>query len=188
MWGGRMESVKTSLQIMVRSLPSQDTTFNIVSFGSHYTTLWPNSQPYSAESVERASKHVDTFTANYEGTQLRSALQYAFKSRVSAVSSFKDTTPTTVFVLTDGETWDLDAIIREVTISVKEAKDHDSLLRVFVLGIGNQVSSAMCDGIARAGKGTAVYVRVSRVVSRHYINADSNIRKGKNPIQSLWAY
>ncbi|PVF97080.1 hypothetical protein CPB86DRAFT_786254 [Serendipita vermifera] len=159
MWGGRMDSVKASLQIMLRSLPSDNTTFNIVSFGDRYTTMWPNSQPYSAESVEEASKQVDTFTADYGGTVLRTALQFSFKNRVSGASFSKDKTPTAVFVLTDGETWDLDGVLQEIRTSVQEAKDNDSLVRVFVLGIGNQVSTAMCEGMARAGNGSAVFVR-----------------------------
>ncbi|PVF90955.1 vWA-like protein, partial [Serendipita vermifera] len=158
MGGGRMDSVKASLQIMLRSLPSRDTTFNIVSFGSRYSSLWPSSQMYSAESVKEASKHVDAFAADYGGTQLRSAIQFAFDSRVSAKSAFHDTTPTAVFVLTDGETWDLDATLNEISTTVKAAKEKNSLLRTFVLGVGNEVSTAMCKGIARAGKGTAVYV------------------------------
>jgi hypothetical protein len=163
MEGGRMTSVKASLQIMLRSLPSRDTTFNIVSFGSRYSSLWPKSQTYSAESVEQASKHVDTFSANYGGTELRSAIQFAFNSRLSVKSSSNDKMPTSVFVLTDGEAWDLDGVLREISIAVKVSKDKKGLLRTFVLGVGNQVSTAMCEGIARAGKGTAVYVAVSNV-------------------------
>ncbi|CAG8752184.1 1154_t:CDS:2, partial [Acaulospora colombiana] len=158
MGGGRMNSVKASLQIMLRSLPSRDTTFNIVSFGSRYSSLWPTSQMYSAESVKEASSHVDTMSANYGGTELRSALQFAFNSRVSAKTAFKDTTPTAVFVLTDGEAWDLDGILNEISTTVKATKEKNGLLRTFVLGVGNEVSTAMCEGIARSGKGTAVYV------------------------------
>ncbi|CAG8770693.1 16037_t:CDS:2, partial [Acaulospora colombiana] len=132
--------------------------FNIVSFGSRYSSLWPTSQTYSAESVEQASKHVDTFSANFGGTELRSAIQFAFKGRTSAKSSSKDAIPTSVFVLTDGEAWDLDGVLHEISDAVKTAKDNKSLLRTFVLGVGNDVSTAMCEGIARAGKGTAVYV------------------------------
>ncbi|PVF97085.1 hypothetical protein CPB86DRAFT_760872 [Serendipita vermifera] len=158
MEGGRMESVKASLQIMLRSLPSRDTTFNIVSFGSSYSSLWPTSQAYSAESVEQASKHVDTFSANFGGTELRSAIQFALKGRTSAKSYSKDAPPTSVFVLTDGEAWDLDGVLHEIYTAVKAAKANKSLLRTFVLGVGNEVSTAMCEGIARAGQGTAVYV------------------------------
>jgi Mg-chelatase subunit ChlD len=176
MGGSRMNAVKASLQIMLRSLPSRDTTFNIVSFGSRYSSLWPTSQAYSAESVKEASKHVDTFQANYGGTELRSALQFAFNSRVSAKSP-KDTTPTAVFVLTDGEAWDLDGVLSEISTTVKAAKEKDSLLRTFVLGVGNEVSTAMCEGIARAGKGTAVYVAVSRT-RKYFIHLILTIHLG----------
>ena len=169
MGGGRMESVKTGLQIMLRSLPSRNTTFNIVSFGSRYTSLWPKSQIYSAETVAEASKHVDTFTASYGGTELRSALQFAFSSRQALAMNATEKTPASVFVLTDGEAWDLDGIINLVTENVEGAKKQDSLLRAFVLGVGNQVSTAMCEGIARAGKGSTVFVAVSISAGVHYL-------------------
>ncbi|PVF91424.1 hypothetical protein CPB86DRAFT_809498 [Serendipita vermifera] len=158
MGGGRMESVKASLQIMLRSLPSRDTTFNIVSFGSSYSSLWPTSQAYSAGSVEQASMHVDTFSANFGGTELRSAIQFVFKGRTSVKSSSNAAAPTSVFLLTDGEAWDLDGVLHEISTAVKAAKGNKGLLRTFVLGVGNEVSTAMCEGIARAGQGTAVYV------------------------------
>ncbi|KAG8846784.1 hypothetical protein FS842_001575 [Serendipita sp. 407] len=161
MAGSRIKAVRTALQILLRSLPSRGTSFNIVSFGSRYTSLWPTSQVYSAESMEQASKHVDEFEANYGGTELRSAIEFAFNSRqdIKGGSTDKtDTMPTSVFVLTDGEAWDLDGIINSINQSCGKAKKDGSLLRTFTLGVGNQVSTAMCEGIARAGKGTAVFV------------------------------
>jgi hypothetical protein len=156
---GRMASVKATLQLMLRSLPSQNTTFNIVSFGSRYSSLWNTSQAYSSESVEAASNHIDTFTSNYGGTEIRSALEYAFSSR--AASGSTDKTPASVFVLTDGEAWDLEGVVNSVSNHVMTARNENKLLRTFVMGVGNQVSTAMCEGIARAGKGTAVFVAVS---------------------------
>jgi hypothetical protein len=156
-----MEAVKSSLQIMLRSLPSQNTTFNIVSFGSHYTSLWPKSQMYTAETVAQASKHVDMFTASYGGTQIRAAIQFAFQSRLNFNATLStERLPTSVFVLTDGEAWDLNGVVETVTENVMAAKRQGSLLRIFVLGVGNQVSTAMCEGVARAGKGSAVFVAV----------------------------
>jgi von Willebrand factor type A domain len=156
-----MEAVKSSLQIMLRSLPSQNTTFNIVSFGSHYTSLWPKSRMYTAETVAHASKHVDTFTASYGGTEIRAALRFAFQFRLALTqNSSTEKPPSSVFVLTDGEAWDLNGVVEIVTENVEAAKKQNDLLRTFVLGVGNQVSTAMCEGIARAGKGSAVFVAV----------------------------
>ena len=160
MSGPRIEAVKAGLQIMLRSLPSRNTTFNIISFGSEHTSLWHKSQIYSAETVAKASKHVDKFSANYGGTELLSALQFAFRSRKFFTSDSKPDSPTSVFVLTDGEAWDLAGVIQLVTENVEAAKKTNNLLRTFVMGVGNQVSTAMCEGIARAGKGTAVFVAV----------------------------
>ena len=42
------------------------------------------------------TQHIDTMSANYGGTEMRSALQQAFSLRKSNI-------PTSVFVLTDGE-------------------------------------------------------------------------------------
>ena len=162
MGGSRIHSVKAALQILLRSLPSRNTTFNIVSFGSHHNSLWPTSQPYSAEAMETASKHVDGFSANYGGTEMRAAVEYAFKSRADAKNqNSPEKIPTSVFVLTDGEAWDLERLVDRVSKNCEAAKASGSLLRTFVLGVGDNVSTAMCDGIARAGRGTAVYVAVS---------------------------
>jgi hypothetical protein len=167
MEGGRMDSVKASLQIMLRSLPTNDTRFNIVSFGSRHSSLWPISQIYSAESVEEASGHIDAFEADYGGTELRSALSFAFNNRISLMSSSENKTPTSVFVLTDGKAWNLERILKEITAAVKEAKQNGTLLRVFTLGVGNEVSMAMCEGIARVGNGASVYVAVSNLLKTH---------------------
>jgi hypothetical protein len=181
MRGGRMTSVKASLQIMLRSLPSRDTTFNIVSFGSRYSSLWPTSQTYSAESVEQASKHVDTFSANYGGTELRSALQFVFNSSIKPLNNI---TPTSIFVLTDGEAWDLDGVFSEISTAVTAAKEKSTLLRTFVLGVGNQVSTAMCEGISRAGKGVAVYVAVSNFLMFSVLHTNDRNRKVKSRTRS----
>ncbi|KAG8830099.1 hypothetical protein FRC17_005434 [Serendipita sp. 399] len=158
MGGSRITAVKAALQILLRSLPSKGSSFNIVSFGSRYTSLWQTSRTYSAESLDQASKHVDGFDANYGGTELREAIEFAFNSRQDVKSPQDEKVPTSVFVLTDGEAWDLDGIINSINYACDNAKKSKSLLRTFTLGVGNQVSTAMCEGIARAGKGTAVFV------------------------------
>ncbi|KAG8804639.1 hypothetical protein FRC17_005920, partial [Serendipita sp. 399] len=158
MRGGRITAVKAALQILLRSLPSRGTSFNIVSFGSRYTSLWQTSQTYSAESLDQASKHVDGFNADYGGTELRKAIEFAFSSRQDVQSPQDEKVPTSVFVLTDGRMWDLDGVINIVNYACDNAKKSKSLLRTFTLGVGDHVSTAMCEGIARAGKGTAVFV------------------------------
>ncbi|KIM34058.1 hypothetical protein M408DRAFT_325583 [Serendipita vermifera MAFF 305830] len=156
MSGQRIEAVRNALQIMLRSLPSRKTTFNIISFGSHNTSLWPTSQPYDATTVEQASQHVDTMDADYGGTELGSALNFAYTSK--ARSDPVEKPSTVVFILTDGDSYDLRGVVDVVASSSESAKNSDHLLRTFVLGVGDDVAVGMCETIARAGRGTAVFV------------------------------
>ncbi|KIJ27180.1 hypothetical protein M422DRAFT_191319, partial [Sphaerobolus stellatus SS14] len=134
MEGAKIAAVRSALQIMLRSLPQHGTSFNIMSFGSRHTLFWPSSMAYTAENVEHASAHVDTIDANYGGTEIRAALDVAFRSRSDSA------TPASVFVLTDGEAYDLDGVQATVADAISRSKASNSLLRLFCLGIGNAVS------------------------------------------------
>jgi len=168
MQGGRITAVRAALQIMLRSLPSSGTRFNLMSFGNRCDSLWPQSVDYSSESVLTASQHVDRMGADYGGTEIRGALQQAFNSRPLERRS----SPTMVLLLTDGEAWDLEGVLK---VTQDAVADSNGALRVFTLGVGDQVSTnvspfyagarvhhltflQMCDGIARAGCGVASYV------------------------------
>ncbi|KAF7345063.1 hypothetical protein MVEN_01669600 [Mycena venus] len=147
----RIAAARKALVVMLRSLPHKDSFFQIVSFGSHTTSLWESgSKPYNQETLEEATRHVDGMQADYGGTEIRRALKACFTAR-------KVDRPTSVFVLTDGEAWDLDGVLEEVRTAVAGAPEN-ATLRVSVLGNGDQVSTAMCEGIARVGHGTCMLV------------------------------
>lgn len=120
MSGQRIETAKRALVMLLRALPSQGTWFNIFSFGSSWTSLWPDSVPYDERSMSQAvsascslvfnlvrlcltfnntniqTKLVDGMDADYGGTELGNALVKAFQTRKTDI-------PSAVFVLTDGE-------------------------------------------------------------------------------------
>jgi hypothetical protein len=122
-----------------------------VSFGFRATSLWSSgSRPYNAATLAEATRHVDGMAADYGGTEIRDALAHAFAHRA------RDR-PTSVLVLTDGEAWDLSGVLDTVKEAVEGAPDG-APLHVSVLGIGNSVSTAMCEGIARVGHGTFMLV------------------------------
>ncbi|KAJ7682902.1 von Willebrand factor type A domain-containing protein [Mycena rosella] len=151
MSGQRIEAAKKALIVMLRSLPAKDSLFQIASFGNGCTTLWDEgSRPYNQATLDDATRHVDGMQADYGGTEIRGALQQCFETR-------KTDRPTTVFLLTDGEAWDVDRVLNEVKGAVARAPTQ-AYLRVSVLGIGNSVSTAMCEGIARVGNGTCMMV------------------------------
>jgi len=104
--------------------------------------------------------HVNSMQANYGGTELCAALEYTFKNMTKLKVNGKPI-PVAVFVLTDGETGDISNIVTTVSQAVAKAERENGLLRVLVLGIGDNVSNDVCEEIARAGKGIAAYVGVS---------------------------
>ncbi|GAA6046393.1 hypothetical protein JCM3770_004897 [Rhodotorula araucariae] len=149
--GGRISLARQALVVLLRSLPHKDTTFNIVSFGSSHEAQWSKgSRAYNQSTLDEATRLVDSMEANLGGTEIRAALDYVFQLRDSK-------RPTSVFVLTDGDAWDLDGVLDTVTSAVS-ASSPAAPLRVFSLGIGNSASTAMCDSLARVGHGIAQYV------------------------------
>ena len=67
-----------------------------------------------------------------------------------STTSGTERVPTSVLVLKDGEAWDLANVVEVVMTASEDAKTAGTLLRTFVLGVGNNVSTPMCGGIARA--------------------------------------
>jgi hypothetical protein len=54
MEGSAIENAKRALLILLKSLPSSGTSFNIVSFGGSHTSLWESSKVYSQGTLDEA--------------------------------------------------------------------------------------------------------------------------------------
>ncbi|KAF2429445.1 hypothetical protein EJ08DRAFT_698364 [Tothia fuscella] len=144
MSGSNIVSLRNALKVFLKSLPV-GVKFNICSFGSRYTFLWKKSQAYSQTTLEEAMNHVDTMGADYGGTEMFEPIKETLKRRYSDMSL-------EVFLVTDGEIWDqqrLFSFLNEEIITKKAP------IRVFTLGIGSGASSALIEGVARAGNGFA---------------------------------
>lgn len=145
---GSMEGTKVAhmveaLHVFLKSLPV-GVKFNICSFGSHHTLLFPDgSRSYDAATLKEAAEHVSGFSANYGGTEMLTPLEDVFKRR------YKDM-DLEVFLLTDGEIWNQNDMFTMVNKYVGESK---GAIRVFTLGIGRRASHSLIEGIARAGNG-----------------------------------
>ncbi|KAI4205079.1 MAG: hypothetical protein LQ350_000706 [Teloschistes chrysophthalmus] len=144
---GQIPTLVSALRVFLKSLPV-GVKFNICSFGSTSSFLWPKSQVYSRDSVNEALAHVDSFDADYGGTETFAALKKTIKNRYGDI-------PCEIMLLTDGDIWNQQKLFRYLNDEVRKS---DSKLRIFALGIGDVVSHALIEGVARAGNGFAQQV------------------------------
>jgi hypothetical protein len=142
MGGTRINLAVQALKVFLKSLPI-GVKFNICSFGPHHSFLWPRSATYSQQTLDEAMCHADTFSDDFGGTEMLPPLRATIKQR------YKDM-PLEVVLLTDGETWNQQALFSYLNQSIIENK---APIRVFTLGIGNGVSQALIEGVAKAGNG-----------------------------------
>ena len=132
----------SALEVFLKSLPV-GVRFNICSFGSSHCFLWPKSKAYAESTLAEAMQHVRTFGADLGGTETFAAIKATIESR------YKDL-PLEVMLLTDGEIWNQKQLFSYLN---KEVGNTEAPIRVFSLGIGNAVSHALIEGVARAGNG-----------------------------------
>jgi hypothetical protein len=142
MGGNKIVSLSNALQVFIKSLPV-GVVFNICSFGSSYEFLWPKSQPYNKDTMEKAMKYVKSFQANFGGTSMLGPVKETLDKRFSDRSL-------EMFLVTDGEIWDQQTLFDLLNDRIQQKKEP---VRVFTLGVGDDVSHALIEGVARAGDG-----------------------------------
>jgi hypothetical protein len=140
---GKIDTLVTALKVFLKSLPANGTKFNICSFGSRYSFLFKKSKTYDETSLKEALAHLNTFGADFGGTEMLDPVKATCKNRYNDL-------PLEVMVLTDGQIWNQEAMFK----FINEQKNA----RFFSLGIGDGASSALVEGIARAGGGFAQFV------------------------------
>ncbi|KAH0590239.1 hypothetical protein H2248_000409 [Termitomyces sp. 'cryptogamus'] len=147
MSGARIGTAKATLMLLLRMLPVSGTIFNVYIFDNNVESWSPHGLEYNEITLREASAYVDRICAR-GGTELHKAVQHVLQARNQDI-------PTTIFLLTDGEVYADDAV-QTVREAVGQASKIAPLC-VFTLGIGEQVSTATCEGIATAGNGVCLY-------------------------------
>lgn len=142
---GNIPTLVSALKVFLKSIPT-GCMFNICSFGTDFEFLWPKSQLYGQDTLAHAIKYISKFGSDFGGTETLKAITAAFERRLKGM-------PTELMLLTDGDIWSQDTVFQYIE---QETKHGDA--RVFPIGIGGGVSSALIEGIARAGKGFAQMV------------------------------
>ena len=145
---GKMSILASAMKVFVKSLPV-GVKFNICSFGSTYSFLWKRSQSYSEDSLVKALSLIDHIRADMGGTETFGAIKATIDARYGDI-------PLEVILLTDGDIWQQENLFMYLNKEVEKSKGD---VRVFPLGIGSGVSSALIEGVARAGNGFAQIVQ-----------------------------
>ncbi|KAI5809915.1 hypothetical protein DFH27DRAFT_629554 [Peziza echinospora] len=181
MWD-KIEPLKSALRAFLKSLPPNDgVRFDICSFGSDFDFLFnksgSGSKQYSQTSLQTALDFVDKLDANYGGTEIfapvRSICDLVVQrnkeitergEKGQAQNGDEVVWETELLLLTDGEVWDTETMcdyVRGQTHELRaEGKESSGRagIRVFTLGIGESVSHALVEGLAKAGCGYSMTV------------------------------
>ncbi|XP_048586211.1 von Willebrand factor A domain-containing protein 5A [Nematostella vectensis] len=145
MSGSRIKDAARTLQLFLKSLPD-GCYFNIVGFGSSYKTLFSKSKTYNDETLKTATNHAAHLAADLGGTEILEPLRWVYSQ------SLIEGAPRQLFLLTDGEVGNTAQVISLVA-------ENASTARVFSFGIGDGASTELIKGVARAGHGSAEFVR-----------------------------
>lgn len=73
MSGGGIDSARKALIVYLKSLP-EGSKFNIVSFGSSFQNMYPDSQQYGEEIISQTVSLVEKFQADFGGTEINAPL------------------------------------------------------------------------------------------------------------------
>jgi len=76
--GGSIVQAKKALELFLHSLPV-DCYFNIFSFGSNFDSLFSGSRKYDDNSLNAATAHAATMSADYGGTEIYRPLEAIFQ-------------------------------------------------------------------------------------------------------------
>ncbi|KAJ5222323.1 uncharacterized protein N7469_008563 [Penicillium citrinum] len=136
----KIPTLRSALNLFLKSIPI-GVHFNIVSFGTRISYLWKRSRACNRTSLGQAIRHSKRFEADHRGTEILAA-------REAAVDSRRRNKLLDVLLLTDGQIWNQEECMELVRESHKTLST-----RFFTLGIGDEVSHSLIEGISRAGAG-----------------------------------
>jgi hypothetical protein len=145
------ETVNRALELLPRTC-----RLNVMAFGDKCHALWERPCPYNEEEMIQAKDFTSKFQGDMGGTRLLPALEDVIRS-LPTPEDGPTQTSTQVIVLTDTEVWEADKTIDRIR---QWRRERGGKIRFFALGIGDQVSHHLLEGLATAGGGYADIIPV----------------------------
>jgi Ca-activated chloride channel family protein len=141
--GSSIDEARRALALSLRTLEAGD-SFNIVRFGSTFTSWQPKAVPFDAGTLAAGTAYAQATQADLGGTEILGALK-------SVLESGGRERTRCVVLLTDGQVSNEDEVI---TL----AKAHASTTRIYSFGIGAGVSEHLVRSLARVTRGACELV------------------------------
>jgi Ca-activated chloride channel family protein len=143
MEGDSIVQARAALALALARLKPEE-RFNVIEFNSRATALFPEAQPATQATVDRAVRWVEQLRAN-GGTEMAPALSLALDGREDPARLRQ------IVFLTDG------AVGNEARLfSLIQSRLGDS--RLFTVGIGSAPNSHFMSKAAQAGRGSFTYI------------------------------
>ncbi|KAJ8109809.1 hypothetical protein ONZ43_g6033 [Nemania bipapillata] len=175
MSGSRSQTANDVVKIMLDKLPTaKNSSFNIYNFNTSAWSILPGgkSLAYDINNVNIAKGQLSIRASG--GTNINTALTTVLNQREASKPRCS------IIVITDGLDWGVTAAMQTVQKSVTAAAAQAKLLRVFVVGLGDEVSRGMCEALARAGTGATAYISDSELQ-----DYDNRVKKAEIVITSI---
>lgn len=170
MHGKAIEQAKEAMEMILHSIP-KDSYFNIVGFGTRFEQLFEKSCLYSEETLKQAKECINALDARMGGTEIYNPLKHVLE---------RETLPgyqKQIFVMTDGEVSNVDAIINLL-------KKYEKTCRVFSLGLGSSACHHLINSMARVGNGTAMYANFNEKLEKKILHQlDLSLRPSVSGIE-----
>eukprot|EP00347_Sterkiella_histriomuscorum_P020995 403335667 len=156
MEGQKMQITNQSLMLFLQSLPSDNSMFQILSFGTNYSNLHSDSKKdealaYNQENLDFALKKVEKFKASKGGTNIFKPLKAAFDMK-----SPDDTYEKVIFLLTDGQTEDPYKCRELIQNMPKNTQIH-------CFGVGYSCDMRLLQQLTSKGKGKLISINESQM-------------------------
>eukprot|EP00105_Crassostrea_gigas_P036125 XP_019920273.1 PREDICTED: poly [ADP-ribose] polymerase 4 [Crassostrea gigas] len=153
--------------LLVLHLMDPTWRFNVVSFGTAFTELFPSSQPANKFNVQTAKQHIQKLQANQGNTELYRPLHsyYLLKPESSTRN---------IFLFSDG-------YINNDEDTLAKISQNTQHTRVFTMGISSVANRHLLKAIARVGAGSHEFYD-SKFKSKWEDKVRSQLQKAAQPV------
>jgi len=128
-------------------------SFNVFAFGSTCRSFFEKQVPATIDNLTFIRRQLRSIEANMGGTEMKEAL-------IKTINTTGPAIPQDIFLITDGEVWDADGIIRTV---------RDSGHRVFTVGVGSAVSEGFVRKISTETAGACEFVTPNETMTEKIV-------------------